>query len=106
MDAAIARQRRGKHVFAATNKHAAIEELLETTFLVRSVPGLCIARTIVESYWTEGVQVTNTDDRPDLTSEGTPDIDKTANVEQKLIFCHETQMGLETKTYWQTDRRS
>jgi hypothetical protein len=41
---------------------------------------------------------TNTDDRPDLTPEGAPDIDKTVNVKQKLIFGHEPQMGLDTKT--------
>jgi hypothetical protein len=46
------------------------------------------------------------DDRPDLSSEGAPDIDKTVYVKQKLIFGHETQMGLETKTYWSADRRS
>jgi hypothetical protein len=45
------------------------------------------------------VQLTNTDDRPDLSSEGAPDIGKTVNVKQKLISDHETQMGLETKTY-------
>jgi hypothetical protein len=33
-------------------------------------------------YWTEAVQVTNTDDRPDLSSEGAPDINKTVNVKQ------------------------
>jgi hypothetical protein len=55
-----------------------------------------------ENYWPEVVQVTDTDDRPDLSSEGAPDIDKTVNVKQKLIPSHETQMGLETKT----DRRS
>jgi hypothetical protein len=59
-----------------------------------------------QNYWIETVQVTNTDDRPDLSSEGAPDIDKTVNVKQKLISGHETQMGLETKTYWPTDRRS
>jgi hypothetical protein len=59
-----------------------------------------------QNYWTEAVQATNTDDRPDLSSEGAPDIDKTVNVKQKLISGHETQMGLETKTYWPTDRRS
>jgi hypothetical protein len=42
--------------------------------------------------------VTNTDDRPDLSSEGALDIDKTVNVKQKLISDHETQMGLDTKT--------
>jgi hypothetical protein len=57
-------------------------------------------------YWTEAVQVTNTDDRPDLSSEGAPDIDKTGNVKQKLITGHEPQMGLDTKTDWSTDRRS
>jgi hypothetical protein len=38
-----------------------------------------------------------TKDRPDLPSEGAPDIDKTVNVKQKLISGHKTQMGLETK---------
>jgi hypothetical protein len=33
-------------------------------------------------YWTEAVQVTNTDERPDLASEGAPYIDKTVNVKQ------------------------
>jgi hypothetical protein len=36
-------------------------------------------------------------DRPDLPSEGAPDIDKTVNV-QKLISGHEPHMGLDTKT--------
>jgi hypothetical protein len=43
--------------------------------------------------------VTNTDDRPDLSSEGAPDIDITVNVKSKLISGHETQTGLDTKTY-------
>jgi hypothetical protein len=43
------------------------------------------------------VQVTNTGDRPDLFSEGAPDIEKTVNVKQKLISGHENQMGLDTK---------
>jgi hypothetical protein len=59
-----------------------------------------------QKYWTEAVQVTNTDDRPDLSSEGAPDIDKKVNIKQKLISGHETQMGHETKNYWPTDRRS
>jgi hypothetical protein len=59
-----------------------------------------------QNYWTEAVQVTNRDDRPGLSSEGAPDIDKTVNVKQKLISGHKTQMGLETKTYWPTIRRS
>jgi hypothetical protein len=59
-----------------------------------------------KNYWTEAVQVTNTDGRPELSSEGTPDIDKTVNVKQKLICGHETQMGLDTKKDWPTDRRS
>jgi hypothetical protein len=40
-----------------------------------------------------------TNDRPDLSSEGAPDIDKTVNVKLKLISGHETQMGLETRTH-------
>jgi hypothetical protein len=31
-------------------------------------------------YWTEAVQVTNTDDRPDLSLKGAPYTDKTENV--------------------------
>jgi hypothetical protein len=54
------------------------------------------------NYWTEAVQVTNTDDTRDLSSEGAPDIDKTANVKQKLISGREPQMGLDTKTDWPT----
>jgi hypothetical protein len=49
-------------------------------------------------YRTEAVQVTNADERPDLSSEGAPDIDKTVNAKQKLISSHETQIGLEIKT--------
>jgi hypothetical protein len=60
------------------------------------------------TYWTEAVQVTKTNDRPDLSSEGAPAIDKTIllNVKPKLISGHETHMGLESRTYWPTDRRS
>jgi hypothetical protein len=54
-----------------------------------------------QNYWTEVVHVNNSDDRPDLSSEGAPDIEKTVNVNQKLISGHDTQMGLETRL---TDR--
>jgi hypothetical protein len=63
-------------------------------------------RGLQQNYWTEAVQVTNTDDRPDLSSEGVPDIDKTVIVKQKLISGNETRMGLGTKIYWPTDRLS
>jgi hypothetical protein len=45
--------------------------------------------------------MTMTNDRPDLTSEGAPAIDKTilVNVKPKLMAGHETHMGLESKTY-------
>jgi hypothetical protein len=43
--------------------------------------------------------MTTTNDRPDLSSEGAPDVGKTVNVKPKLMFGHETQMGLESKTY-------
>jgi ribosome-interacting GTPase 1 len=39
-EATTATQRRGEHVSAATNKHATIEELLETVFSVWSAPRL------------------------------------------------------------------
>jgi hypothetical protein len=38
--AAIAKQRRGKHVSIATNKYATIEELLEAVLSGRSTPRL------------------------------------------------------------------
>jgi hypothetical protein len=40
VEAAIARQRRGEDVSAATNKHATIEELLEAVFSMLSTPML------------------------------------------------------------------
>jgi hypothetical protein len=40
MDAAIARQRRSKHVSSLTAAQATIKELLETMFSKRSVPRL------------------------------------------------------------------
>jgi hypothetical protein len=39
-----------------------------------------------------------TNDRPNLLSEGAPDIDKTVNVKPKLMSGHKTQMGLESRT--------
>jgi hypothetical protein len=39
-ETAVARERLGKHVPAATNTDATIEELLEAVFYVGSVPGL------------------------------------------------------------------
>jgi hypothetical protein len=45
-------------------------------------------------------------DRPDLSSEGAPDIGKTVNVKPKLMSGHDTQMELESRTYWSTERRS
>jgi hypothetical protein len=49
--------------------------------------------------------MTTTNDRPDHPSEGAPDIGKTVSVKPKLMYGHETQMGLESRTYWPTDRR-
>jgi hypothetical protein len=42
----VPRQRLGKHVLVATDKHAAIEVLLETVFRPRSVP-----RGYMEDNW-------------------------------------------------------
>jgi hypothetical protein len=50
--------------------------------------------------------MTTTNDIPDLSSEGAPDIGKTVNAKPKLMSGHETQMGLKSRTYWPTDRRS
>jgi hypothetical protein len=43
--------------------------------------------------------MTTTNERPDLSSEGAPDIGKTVNVKPKLMSGHETLMGLESRTY-------
>jgi hypothetical protein len=37
----IGRQRRGKHISAVTNKHAAIEELLEAVTSAQEPTGVC-----------------------------------------------------------------
>jgi hypothetical protein len=50
--------------------------------------------------------VTLTNDRPVLLSERAPYMDKIVTVKQKLIFGHEPQMGLDTKTDRFTDRES
>jgi hypothetical protein len=42
--------------------------------------------------------VTLTNDRPVLSSETAPHIDRTVTVKQELISGHEHQMGLDTKT--------
>jgi hypothetical protein len=39
-DAAVDRQRRGKHISATKNKHATIEELFEAVFSMRPLPRL------------------------------------------------------------------
>jgi hypothetical protein len=39
-----------------------------------------------------------TNDRPVHSSEGAPNFDKHVTVKQYLIFGHEPQMGLDTKT--------
>jgi hypothetical protein len=41
--------------------------------------------------------MTKPNDRPDLSSEGAPDIDKTVIVTLYLISGHEPQMGLDSK---------
>jgi hypothetical protein len=38
---AIDRQRYGKHMSAATNKHVTLQEMLEVMFAMRFVPRLC-----------------------------------------------------------------
>jgi hypothetical protein len=43
--------------------------------------------------------MTTTNDRPDLSSEEAPDNGKIVNAKPKLISGHETQMGLESRTY-------
>jgi hypothetical protein len=52
-------------------------------------------------FTNKGRIMTTTNDRPDLSSEGAPAIDKTIllNVKPKLISGHETHMGLESRTY-------
>jgi hypothetical protein len=49
--------------------------------------------------------MTTTNDNSDLSLEGAPNNGKTVNVKQKLMPGHETQMGLESRTYWPTVHR-
>jgi hypothetical protein len=37
-----------------------------------------------QNYWNEAVQVTNTDDRPNLSSERAPDIDKNSKCQTEI----------------------
>jgi hypothetical protein len=52
-------------------------------------------------FTNKGRIMTTTNDRPDLSSERAPAIDKTilVNVKPKLMSGHETHMGLESRTY-------
>jgi LmbE family N-acetylglucosaminyl deacetylase len=50
-------------------------------------------------FTNNGWIMTTTNDRPDLSPEGAPDIGKTVNVKLKSMSGHETQMGLESRTY-------
>jgi hypothetical protein len=59
----------------------------------------CALHVNLYVFTDNGPIMTNTDDRPDLSSEGAPDIGKTVNVKPKLMSGHETRMGLETRTY-------
>jgi hypothetical protein len=68
-----------------TSELATIVELLEAIRVRRWVSISSWrgpAANLQQYYWTEAVQVTNTDDRPDLSSEGAPYTDKTVNVKQ------------------------
>jgi hypothetical protein len=49
------------------------------------------------------VQLTN--DRPDLSSERAPQMDRTASFTKKKTSGHEPQLGLDTKTNRLTDRQ-
>jgi hypothetical protein len=68
----------------------------------------CTLHVILSIFTNKGWIMTTTNDRPDLSSEEAPAIYKTilVNVKPKLMSGHETHMGLESRTYWPTDRRS
>jgi hypothetical protein len=59
----------------------------------------CALHVTLYVFTNNGRIMTTTNDRPDLSSEGAPDIGKTVNVKSKLMSGHETQMGLESRTY-------
>jgi hypothetical protein len=59
----------------------------------------CVLHVNLYIFTINGRIMTTTNDRPDLTSEGAPDIGKTVYVKPKLMSGHETQMGLESRTY-------
>jgi hypothetical protein len=72
----------------------------------KAVRGKVAGKGQQQTYWTEAVQVTNRWQTRPLVKGGARHRYKTINVKQKLISSHETQMGLETKTYWPTGHRS
>jgi hypothetical protein len=59
----------------------------------------CALHVNLYIFSNNGRIITTTNDRPDLSSVGAPDIGKTVNVKSKLMSGHETQMGLESRTY-------
>jgi hypothetical protein len=59
----------------------------------------CALHVNLYIFTNKGRITTTTNDTPDLASEGAPDIGKTVNVKPKFISGHETQMGLESRTY-------
>jgi hypothetical protein len=85
---ATARELHGKHVSVVMSTHATIEKpwkwcLLCSPhwgYITRTLWAIVAGQGQQQNSWTEAVRVTNTDDRPDLSSEGVPDIDKTVNV--------------------------
>jgi hypothetical protein len=46
-----------------------------------------------------------TNDKPDLSSEWAPQIRQDCNFKKKYISGQKSQIGLDTKTYWLTDRQ-
>jgi hypothetical protein len=50
--------------------------------------------------------MTLTKDRPVLSSDRGPHLDRTVTIKQELISSREPQMGPDTKTDWLTDRQS
>jgi hypothetical protein len=59
----------------------------------------CALHVNLYIFTNNGRIMATTNDRPDLSTEGAPDIGKTVNFKPKLMSGHETQMGLESRTY-------
>jgi hypothetical protein len=82
----------GKRVPVATDTHAIIEALLDYN------NGKVFSMWFVPRCYKQESLKQQVNDRPDLSSERAPHMDRTVTFNEKQISGHEPQTGLDTKT--------